>query len=293
MIPVLMKMKQYRHVEIDLIYCPASRRPERAKWGKGMHSWIFYHFGPKMEVPRTRHVPRQSFIRLLHATLKDKPRRYYDGFMYGGHSNAEKLGLRPIRLGSIQQFARFLRRHKYYFPVIAFDSCYMGNEGVVKHLRKSCEYLLAFPTGSPYRSLLQTPSLYKHGLTHTVGSYLKRIALDFMKHIRTRMKYPCVLLFHIPAALRVYRLMHSLEKRKLIHRLEENDKDCREKLYVHDPYVAKQLRKEWNGAVTDRCGHLIVPCRRHPPLHRSQRHAHHKHFHRVRHTLSKMKTAKK
>ncbi len=61
MIPVLMKMEQYRHVEIDLIYCPASRRPERAKWGKGMHSWIFYHFGPNMEGPRTHHVPRQSF----------------------------------------------------------------------------------------------------------------------------------------------------------------------------------------------------------------------------------------
>ncbi len=69
----------------------------------------------------------------------------------------------------------------------------------------------------------QTPSLYKHSLTHTVGSYLKQIAVDFMKHIRMRMKYPCVLLFHIPAALRVYRLMHSLEKQKLIHRLEEND----------------------------------------------------------------------
>ncbi len=193
MLPALMSTNQYRHVEIDLIYCPASARPERAKWGRGMHSWIFYQFRPRLKDPLTHNVPRQSFLRLLHATLKDKTRKYYDGFMYGGHSNGEKIGRRPIRLATIQQFGRFLQRHKYYFPVIAFDSCDMGNELVIKQIRHSCEYLLAFPSDAPARSILETASFYKNPPSGNLYDYLRHIAIDYMKHIRPKMKYLRVL----------------------------------------------------------------------------------------------------
>jgi hypothetical protein len=282
-LPVLAKTNQYRHVEIDLIYCPASGRPERAKWGRGRHSWIFYQFRSHLKAPLTHHVPRQPLLRLLHIALKNKRRKYYDGFMYGGHSNGEKIGRRPIRLATIQQFGRFLRRHKYYFPVIAFDSCDMGNELVIKHIRHSCEYLLAFPSDAPARSILETASFYKNAASRTVHEYLRRIAIDYMKHIRPTMKYPCLVLFHIPRALRAYQLTDELVKRKLIERFNtfKESANCREKFYVHDPHVAKHLRKAWGSALTDLCGHLIIPCKRHRPLSSSQRHAHRAQFHQV------------
>lgn len=141
----------------------------------------------------------------------------------------------------------------------------MGNEVVIDQIKFSCRYLLAFPSDAPSHSFMQVPEFYVKAEGSSDETYLRRIAIHYMKHIRTKIKYPCAVLMNIPKILKCYQLVKQLSRDGTIVRFntKKESADCREKFYTHDKTTAATLNRVFSEAMTDMCGHLIKPCRHH------------------------------
>jgi len=139
-------------------------------------------------------------------TLHTSP---FDGFIYSGHGGAVNIG-RWVRDSSAFfkwcDVIALFEKHHLTFPVMIFNSCYMGSFLSLLECERITSWVAADPGYSCWKSLTTTRAFWKR--SRAIGSWLQDATIEYGKQYN-ECKYHCFMVFDVQV---VSPLFHEMKK---------------------------------------------------------------------------------